>query len=66
VNIDYTLNNIDNVKLKIRNHLGQEIKLVNRINSNSIDMTNQANGIYHFSIFVDDEEIETFKVALIK
>jgi hypothetical protein len=66
VNIDYTLNNIDNVNLKIRNHLGQEIKLVNRINSNSIDITNQANGIYHFSIFVDDEEIETFKVALIK
>ena len=64
VNIDYPPNNIDNVKLKIRNHLGQEIKLVNR--TNSIDMTNQPNGVYHFSIFVDDLEIETFKVALIK
>jgi hypothetical protein len=66
VSIDYPLNNIDNLKLKIRNQLGQEIKLVNKINSNAIDMTNQPNGIYHFSIFVDDEEIETFKVALIK
>jgi hypothetical protein len=64
VNIDYPIINIDNVKLKIRNHLGQEIKLVNR--TNSIDMTNQPNGVYHFSIFVDDEEIQTFKVALIK
>ena len=64
VNVNFPLNDIDNVRLKIRNHLGQEIKLVNR--TNSIDMTNQPNGVYHFSIFVDDEEIETFKVALIK
>ena len=66
VNIDFPFYNIDNVKLKIRNQLGQEIKMINRITSSSIDLGNQPNGIYHFSIFVDDEEIETFKVALIK
>ena len=66
VNIDFPFNNIDNVKLKIINQIGQEIKLTNRITSSSIDLANQPNGIYHFSIFVDDEEIETFKVALIK
>ena len=66
VNIDFSFYDIDNVKLKIRNQLGQEIKMINRITSSSIDLANQPNGIYHFSIFVDDEEIETFKVALIK
>jgi hypothetical protein len=66
VNIDFPFNDIDNVKFKIINQLGQEIKMFNRITSSSIDLANQPNGIYHFSIFVDDEEIETFKVALIK
>ena len=66
VNINYPDNNINNFELKIRNHLGQEIMIINNINTNSINLSNQPHGIYHFSIFSDNKEIETFKVALIK
>jgi len=66
VNINYPDNNINNFELKIRNHLGQEIMIINNINTNSINLSNQPHGIYHFSIFSDNKEIETFKLALIK
>jgi hypothetical protein len=66
VNINYQDNNTNNFDIKIRNHLGQEIMMINKINTNSIDLSDQPQGIYYFSIFSDNKEIEIFKVALIK